>query len=64
MEKKDNAYFFLFFKIHAFLDTTPVWIHLYYICVLTGGLVWGWGGSDGSQGGSFSGLNCSLFSVE
>lgn len=43
MEKKDNAYFFLFFKIHAFLDTTLVWIHLYYIYVLTGGVGRGWG---------------------
>lgn len=29
--------FFLFFKKpYAFLDTTPIWIHLYYMCVLTG----------------------------
>lgn len=63
-KKKDTAYFSLFFKIHAFLDTTPVWIHLYYICALTGGVGKGWRGCDGSQEGSFSGLNCSLFSVE
>lgn len=59
-ERESWLFFALSFLKTRLFGYTPIWIHLYNMCVLMGENE----DIDGSKGVSFIGLNCSCFAME